>query len=252
MSRSAGRTIQAVVFDLDDTLINWAEPTVTREEYYWPGIERIYFRLADQGLSLPAIGAFWQLIDQAIVRAWDDAKISGRIQPFATIVDQILSDLGVAPGKIEGEELLGLFDWGPRPGVIPFPDTFKVLNQLRAQGYLLGLLTNSFLPMWIRDAELEAYDLLHYWDARITAADVGYVKPHPVIYQAILNRLQIMPHQAVFVGDRPRNDIAGANNVGMISVLISPGHLDRELEDVQPDYRINSLIELLRILEELG
>ena len=107
---SAGRTFQAVVFDLDNTLMDWAEPTVTREEYYWPGIERIYYRLADQGKSLPAITAFWRLIDQAIIKAWDDAKIMGLIKPFAAIVNQTLLDLGVTPGSFEAEELLGFFD----------------------------------------------------------------------------------------------------------------------------------------------
>jgi FMN phosphatase YigB (HAD superfamily) len=55
----------------------------------------------------------------------------------------------------------------------------------------------------------------------------------------------------VFVGDRPVNDIAGANEAGMISVLISPPHLDRELNGVQPDYIIQRLSELIPILDKL-
>lgn len=249
---AAQRTIEAVVFDLDDTLIDWANPTVSREEYYWPKIDRIHQRMVGRGLSLPTAVSFWQLIDRAIIEAWAEAKITWHIKPFATILNQLLCDLGVPPEAYDEEELLRWLEWGPRPGVIPFPDTIQVLDELQKQGYRLGLLTNSFVPMWLRDEELKAYNLYHYWDARISAADVGYVKPHPKIYHAILNLLHVSPNQAVFVGDRPKNDIVGANNVGMVSVLMSPAHLDRELEDIQPDYVINSLSELLPILHELG
>jgi FMN phosphatase YigB (HAD superfamily) len=90
-----------------------------------------------------------------------------------------------------------------------------------------------------------------FLDARITSGDVGYLKPHPEIYEHILKMLELKPEQAVFVGDRPQNDIAGANIAGLTSVLISPPHLDRDLEGVVPDYTITTLSELLPLLENL-
>jgi putative hydrolase of the HAD superfamily len=56
---------------------------------------------------------------------------------------------------------------------------------------------------------------------------------------------------AVFVGDRPANDIAGANAVGLTSVWMNPPHLSHELNGVTPDYEINALQELLPILAEI-
>jgi putative hydrolase of the HAD superfamily len=105
--------------------------------------------------------------------------------------------------------------------------------------------------MWMRDSELVAYNLIQYFDARVTAADIGYLKPHPFIYHRAIEMLQTTPEKAVFVGDRPKNDIAGANDSGLTSVLMDPPHLNRDLDGVVPDYTISSLSELLPILEHL-
>jgi putative hydrolase of the HAD superfamily len=106
--------------------------------------------------------------------------------------------------------------------------------------------------MWMRDVELEAYEMLHYFDARVTSGDVGVLKPHPEIYEHILEMLDLRPDQAVFVGDRPINDIAGANEVGLVSVLMAPPHLERELDGVVPDFTIEKLSELIPLLEKLN
>ncbi len=105
--------------------------------------------------------------------------------------------------------------------------------------------------MWVRDAELHAYQLLPYLDTRISAADIGFLKPHPLIYLAILDKLQVSPERSVFVGDRPLNDIAGAKKVGLISVLMAPPHLDRLEESIVPDFTITCLSQLLPILSYL-
>ncbi len=136
-------------------------------------------------------------------------------------------------------------------GVTLFDDTIPVLETLRQRAYKIGLVTNSMLPMWMRDVELHAYNIIDYFDARITSGDAGYMKPHPVIYTKILTALEITPEQAVFIGDRPGNDIAGANAVGITSVLMSPPHLNHKLNGNEPDYIITNLSDLLPILEAL-
>lgn len=243
--------IEAIVFDLDDTLIDWAQPTVTREDFYQPRIATIHSHLTLSGHALPPVDEFFQIVDEEITKAWTEAKKNWKIPSFGEVLCLVLDNLGVNVSQIDINEVLRVFDWQPRPGVVLFPDTIPVLQELRRRDYKIGMVTNSFLPMWMRDAELQAYGLMEYLDVRISAADVGYLKPHPQIYQELLELLQTEPERTVFVGDRPGNDIAGANNLGLISVLMSPAHLDRDLNGVKPDYTISSLSELLSILDEL-
>ncbi|HSG18833.1 MAG TPA: HAD family hydrolase [Anaerolineae bacterium] len=245
------RRIEAVLFDLDDTLISWAHPTVSREEFYLPRVERVHAYLTDAGHTLPPCPEFWQIINQAIMAMWAEAKKSWRITSYGRLLDQVFEELELQTDGLETDQVLRVFGWAPRPGVELFPDTLPVLRTLRRQGYQIGLLTNSFLPMWMRDEELRAYDLIDLLDQRVSAADVGYLKPHPAIYHDLLNKLGIQPQNAIFVGDRPINDIAGANDVGLISVLISPSYLKRDCSGVIPDYTINRLDQLLPLVDRL-
>jgi putative hydrolase of the HAD superfamily len=246
------RNIETIIFDLDDTLISWANPTQGRKDFTFPRVAKIHSYLRTIGLEIPPLDEFWQLIDEAIIAAWTEAKKTWQIKSFGEILYDVFKALELPLDQIDIDEVLRQFDWGPRPGVTIFPDTHSVLQQLQQRGYKLGLLTNSFLPMWMRDAELDSYDLLDYWDARITAADVGYLKPHKKIFLSLLQDLEAEASKAMFVGDRPKNDIKGANEVGMVSVLMKPDYLHRELEGVIPDHTICCLEELLPIVENLG
>lgn len=243
--------IEAIVFDLDDTLIDWAQPTVTREDFYQPRIAAIHSYITQSGHTLPPVDDFFQIVDEAITAAWTEAKVNWEIPSFGDVLCLVFVNLGLDVSRIDINEVLRVFDWQPRPGVILFPDTIAVLQELRQRGYKIGMVTNSFLPMWMRDTELQAYGLMEYLDVRISAADVGYLKPHPQIYQKLLDLLQTEAERTVFVGDRPGNDIVGANNIGLISVLMSPPHLDRDLKGVEPDYTISSLSELLSIVDDI-
>ncbi len=185
-------------------------------------------------------------------QTWDDARENWIIPSMGDFMHQLLLELDVAAEQLDMREILERYNWGVYPGVVPFDDTHSVLEELKHRNYKIGLVTNSIFPMWMRDVELEAYEMLHYFDARVTSGDVGVLKPHPEIYERILEMLDVEPERAVFVGDRPINDIAGANEVGLVSVLMSPPHLERELNGVVPDYTIQSLSELIPLLEKLN
>jgi len=247
----SGRRIHSVLFDLDDTLIDWANASLTWPDIYLPRTAKLRRYMIAAGHDLPDTDELNNLLKDAVIATWNEAKKTLRIPSLGDILCQMFSELGVNVSQIDPEDLLRVFGWAPRPGVTLFPDTLEVLAELRKREYRIGLLTNSFLPMWMRDIELHAYDLIKFMDARVTAADLGYLKPHPSVYWHLLEILQTSPDHAVFVGDRPRDDIAGANEAGMISVLIQPPHLKRRLHDVIPNFTITCLSELLPVLEGL-
>lgn len=166
-------------------------------------------------------------------------------------MEAFLLGCGLNKAQFNLETVLQAYDWQTVPGVEPFNDTLSVLETLKTAGYKIGLITNAMQPMWMRDIELQAYGILDYLDARLTSGDVGFMKPHPFIYWRALELLDVQPEEAIFVGDRPANDIAGANEAGLTSVLMSPPHLNRELNGVRPNFTITTLTELLPILTEL-
>jgi putative hydrolase of the HAD superfamily len=245
------RRIKAVIFDLDDTLIDWSGQTQPYREVVRPHLDNMYHHLAAAGCALPDQDSFAHCWRETVSEQWEGAKGNWAGISFRGALAACLETLGIETEGLDLEAAMRAYEARPIPGVVLFADTLSVLEQLREQGYLLGLITNSMMPMWMRDAELLEYQLLDYFNARITSGDIGYMKPHPAIYDHMLELLGIAAHEAVFVGDRPANDIAGANEVGMTSVLITPPHLSFELNGVQPDYIIKQLSDLLPILEGL-
>jgi putative hydrolase of the HAD superfamily len=105
--------------------------------------------------------------------------------------------------------------------------------------------------MWIRDIEIGQHGLLPYFpDCRISAADVGYLKPHPTIFKAALKQLGVLPEETVFVGDNPTADIAGAQAVGLRAILRIAHRVPPMLSGlIIPDAAVNTLEEMPRILD---
>lgn len=251
MPRQSNNCTEAVIFDLDDTLIDWSERSMSGAEINRRHMGYVYDFLSADGHTLPERDEFLDCFREVVVASWQEAKKTWAGVNFAQVLQDSLVACELDVSQIDLNAVMRAYDWQPMPGVRPYLDARPVLEAIKQRGYKIGLITNSMQPMWMRDVELEAYDILHFFDARVTSGDTGYMKPHPIIYRQLLAQLDVEPQRAVFVGDRPANDIAGANSVGLVSVLMDPPHLQRDLGDVQPDFTITQLRELLPILEKL-
>ena len=243
--------VTAVLFDFDDTLIDWSQKKYSWEESSFIHTSNIHNYLSQNGHNLPAKELFHQLYQSILKKSWLRANTTWESVCFANVLQETFTACNLDLNAFDLATIMQVFDWQPMPGVVPYPETITVLQQLRQKEYKIGLITNSMLPMWLRDVELRHYHLLEYFDVRLTSGDVGYIKPHPAIYHAALEKLNTPPEQAIFVGDRPDYDIAGANNAGMISVWMDPPHLDEKLDGITADYTINNLAQLLSILDGL-
>lgn len=250
------RRIKSIVFDLDDTLIDWSEQSMSSVELTQRHMGNVYAYLQKQGHRLPDLETFLDDFREVLVESWREAKKTWAGVAFHNVLHDTFRGLRLDMDQIDLEEVLQVYGWGMVPGVRPFDDTLAVLETLREKSYQIGLITNSMQPMWMRDIELEAYGILPFLDARTTSGDTGYMKPHPAIYRRLLDKLNSQPAETIFVGDSLTNDIAGANDAGLISVWKKSRFTeDRPLAEMEammtPDYVITDLSELLLILEEL-
>jgi len=228
------RQLKAVLFDFDDTLIDWSGVTRGWREIEAERLERV-LRFLNHELSPTGI-ALEQLVERYTQRtreAWMSARVDLRAPVMPVILQQTLTELGVRGAEAFADEILRAYDWKAVPGVVVFPDVFPALKELRSRRIRLGVVTNSSQPMSLRDCELREHGLLPYFpDCRLAAADVGYLKPHPRIFHSALERIGVAPEEAVFIGDNPIADVGGAMDVGMRAVqrlnaedaTISGGH----------------------------
>ena len=100
----------------------------------------------------------------------------------------------------------------------------------------VGLLSNTHWPRPFIERFLERDGLADLIDARLYTSELPYMKPHPSVFPAALDAVGVAdPARAVFVGDRPLDDISGAKGVGMRAVLRPNPHLPRTQSEPDAD-----------------
>ena len=100
-----------------------------------------------------------------------------------------------------------------------FPDVVDLLRDLRAADKTVALCSNW---SWDLDRHLATNEIEELFDLVICSAVVGYRKPHPGIFTALLRELNMTPARVAFVGDDWSADIEGATAAGLV-----PFHLAR-------------------------
>ncbi len=243
--------LKAVIFDMDDTLVDWTRRSQEWNEYERHHLELVFNYIAREVHPLRVLDEFYETIRRLSREAWLDAERGLRAPRLANVMTRALEELGVPTDRINIDACLRAYDWQPVTGVAAYPDAAEVLPLLVSHGVKMGLITNAYQPMWMRDRELEVFGLLgHFADCRLSAADVGYLKPHPAIFEAALDCLGVQANEAVFIGDNPETDIAGAQSVGMRAILRIGQRTPPLISGlIIPDAAINSLHELLAVLD---
>lgn len=92
-----------------------------------------------------------------------------------------------------------------------------VLARLKAEGMRLALVSNYAHAGVLHDA-LSRLGIRHHFDALIVSGDVGYLKPHPRIFESALQALRVAPGEAVMVGNDLPCDVTGAKRAGLKAV----------------------------------
>jgi putative hydrolase of the HAD superfamily len=105
--------------------------------------------------------------------------------------------------------------------------SYEAIHKLSGS-YKLALISDtSFSPGRVLRDVLEIHGLLACFSATVFSDETGVAKPHPLAYTTALSALGASPGEAVHIGDIERTDIAGANGLGMRSILL---RLDRDSE----------------------
>ncbi|MCC6383301.1 MAG: HAD family hydrolase, partial [Dehalococcoidia bacterium] len=102
--------------------------------------------------------------------------------------------------------------------ITPRPDAEVTLLGIRGRGLHVGAVSNADVDQfsWMMDG----LGFRHHFDSLICSEEVESCKPDAKIFLEALRRAGCDPHEALFVGDTPDHDIAGAERVGMRTALI--------------------------------
>ena len=237
---SRGVTIDAVIFDWGGTLAHYA------------GVEMAdMWQLAARHLALHVVAdeaTIQRRLATVELAMWERTATDARSASLSDLLAEATRDLGedVAAAVLEQAGTHYLDMWTPH--IRHLPDAVEALTALRARGLRIGLLSNTHWPTAYHERFLERDGLAQLIDARLYTSEMPYMKPHPEAFRRALDALGVRdPARAVFVGDRPFDDIFGAQRAGMRAVLV-PNALVPAY-DVQPDATIERLLHLPSVID---
>jgi putative hydrolase of the HAD superfamily len=116
----------------------------------------------------------------------------------------------------------------------------ETLLALKAQGYMLAIITDTANSVSAKLGWFERGGFGHVWDALISSMDMGARKPDPRLYHAALAQLGLTADQAVFVGHRT-SELEGAHAVGLQTVAFNYD------PDARADVYIENFADLLKL-----
>ena len=173
-------------------------------------------------------------------------------QLFIDYTRAIIEQMG---GRGPGADLAArdIYDeWAACHHFFLYDDVEPVLRRLAEAGLKIGLISNTQRPL---DEFASHFALDRIFSAAISSAELGFLKPHPAIFEAALAAVGEPAAAAVMVGDSVKADIEGARRIGMRAVLVrrSGDGLSSPLQHVLgPGYEdvpvIASLAELPALL----
>jgi putative hydrolase of the HAD superfamily len=105
-------------------------------------------------------------------------------------------------------------------------EAHRLLEDVRARGLRIAIVSNTFDPPDLLHADLAAEGVAERVDAIVFSSEVGWRKPAPEIYRAALDAIGVEPRNALFVGDRVREDVQGPAALGMRTCLVTYFRVD--------------------------
>ncbi|QDW83077.1 HAD family hydrolase [Staphylococcus chromogenes] len=222
--------IKAIIFDLEGTLLDRKK---SRDKF----IEEQYERFHDYLVRVQASDYRKKFIEL------DDDEDHDKPDLYKEIIKQFNID------RLSWKDLFHDFEMHFYRYVFPFYDTHYTLQKLTEAGYKIGVIANG--KSNIKHYRIYALGIEDYVNHLSTSETVGFRKPHPRIYEDILEKLNVAASEVIYVGDDALNDVAPARAMGMVSIWYRHKEGDVELEPLasEMDFEISTLEELLEILD---
>lgn len=223
-------SLQAVVFDMDDTL--YAE-----RDFVLSGFHAVA-QWADEALGIPATAGYEKLTNLFHIGVRGDT-FNRWLELFHQPADETLV-----------RQLVQVYR-GHTPHIRPFPEIPALLQDLR-QHVRVGLISDGYLQ--VQQRKLHALGLADYFDAVIFSDRWGRAawKPSERPFRTVLQQLDVPARAAVYVGDNPSKDFLGARRVGMSTVWLRRADGEYSCQTPPtPDHAPHQIIAALQELPQI-
>jgi phosphoglycolate phosphatase len=128
-----------------------------------------------------------------------------------------------------------------------FPHVKETLEKLKAQGYILAVVTNK--PTKHVQPVLAAFGIDHLFSELLGGQSLPAIKPHPAPLYYLCGKFGIYPKQLLFVGDS-KNDILAAHNAGCAVIGLTYGYnYNIPIRESNPDWVFDDFADILTVIK---
>lgn len=182
--------IKNIVFDFGGVLLDW-NPRYLYRDFFKNEEEMEFF------------------LSHVCTQDWNEQMDAGH--PFKEAVEELQAEWP----QFESAILMYWKEW-PRMVRGHFPQSVKLLHELKNKGYRIYGLTN-----WSAETlklMIPLYDFFEELDGMVVSGEEKVLKPHPRIYQILLSRYNLQAEETVFLDDNQAN-VIGASAAGICGIL---------------------------------
>jgi HAD superfamily hydrolase (TIGR02253 family) len=224
--------IKAVIFDLDNTLIDFmkmkrAAVNAAVDAMIGAGLRmrkddasKVLYELYDK------YGIEYQQIFQKFLQ-----KTSNSVD-YKILAAGIVAYRKVQPSFLE-----------------PYANVVPTLLRLREKGLRLAIVSDApRLKAWLRLVEMKLQD---FFDVVVCHEDTNEYKPSKLPFLKALKELKLNAKECIMIGDWPERDVKGAKQICMKTVFAKYGSV-REIKNSGADFEIGDISELLNVVKKLN
>lgn len=239
--------LKAIFFDMDETLCGTSQADKAAGQKFAAWIQQTYPQVSDpqaflqrylQGVYKKLNAEFPQLV----------ALLPDENAFRCSLIQTILAEDGIHIDAEQAQQAQHYFDSARMGAFTFFPGVKEMLTDLRKH-YKLVVITNG--PIFSQHPKLKATQMDEWVDHIIVGGEEPEEKPAASIFQKALNLVDIKPEEALHIGDSLAADIAGANNIGILSVWVNATGASNPTE-ITPNFEIRETVELKEILKTLA
>jgi len=240
---------RAILFDLGGTLIEYEN--LTWQEMSVQGFKFAFEMLKDSVFNLPEQDEFVSLFDDYFESRYEDSLKSLVEVRVEDLVRDCFTTLNLSGDGLLRDRFLEAYYKPITEQVTMVSGAAEVLSQLKFAGLKLALVSNTIFPGDFHRQELKRFGLIDFFDNLFFSCEVGFKKPHPVIFKEALEAVSVLPEEALFIGDRLKEDIAGPKSMGMRAILKPKEGRDYS-GDIRPDAIVKDLSGVPEVIEQLA
>ena len=224
--------INAVIFDLDNTLLDFM---TMKSSAVNAGVRG----MIEAGLDPDKDKPIEQIFDIYIIKGYE----------YQEVFDEFITQkLGYLDYKILASAIVA-YRKSKEASLMLYPNVNKTLFMLSKMGLKLGVVSDApSREAWLRLCYL---NLHHIFDAVVTFDVTGVYKPSPIPFLKVSELLQIPPEEMIMIGDWPDRDVIGAKEVGMRTAFAKYGDTFNT-ENSGADYDLKDIYELVSIVEKIN